>query len=93
MPHTLPRPAAPPGAAPNLMERQLLETLGRIGPAPLANVPVRWPLIRMHAPVVIDRLLTAGLVRRLPSAAVGGVVDLTARGRQLLRENGAATRD
>lgn len=93
MPHTLPRPAAPRATVLNAMERQLLETLARVGPAPVTSLPVRWPLIRMHVPVVLDRLLAAGLVRRAPSlSTTGGPVVVTERGRELLAQLAGSSR-
>jgi Mn-dependent DtxR family transcriptional regulator len=72
------------------MERQVLETLERTGPRAASRLPVRWPLIRMHLPLVIERLSAAGLVRVEPSAT--GV--LTPEGMAILDANrvGAAPR-
>jgi hypothetical protein len=88
MHRTLPRSPAPPRAALTVMERQLLETLDRgNGATPVGNVRVRWPLIRMHVPVVLDGLLAADLVRELRSPpADQRAVAVTGNGRRLLRQ-------
>jgi hypothetical protein len=44
-------------------ELQILSALARTGSANEAGLPTRWPLVRMHVPVVIDRLLASGWVR------------------------------
>jgi DNA-binding MarR family transcriptional regulator len=93
MHRTLPRPHAPPRTELNVMERQLLETLDRGGPSAIGNVRVRWPLIRMHVPVVLDRLLAAGLVRELRSPPGDGrAVAVTEKGRRLLRQLAGSSR-
>lgn len=62
----LTRPAPMPEDGLNPLERQLLDTLARTGPIPAARLPVRWPLIRMHLPVLLDRLAAAGRIRLSP---------------------------
>jgi DNA-binding MarR family transcriptional regulator len=69
----------------NPIARRLLEDLQRAGPTSEANLPARWPLIRMHMPVLLDRLAAAGLVRRTPSPESGGAVVLTELGEAALR--------
>ena len=69
------------------MERQVLETLARTGPCPASRLPVRWPLVRMHLPLVIERLSAAGLIRVAPSAAAPATVALTLKGVAILGGN------
>jgi hypothetical protein len=92
MPEPMRTPAVQPVAAPAVdprgdlspMERQLLATIARLEPAAADRLPTRWPLIRMHLPLVLERLVSAGLVRVLPSAGVGGTATLTDLGRAAL---------
>lgn len=83
------QPAATPRLDPALtpMERQVLETLTRTGPCPASSLPVRWPLIRMHLPLVIERLSAARLIRVAPSAAAPATVALTLEGVAILDGN------
>jgi hypothetical protein len=69
------------------MERQVLETLARTGPCPAWRLPVRWPLIRMHLPLVIERLSAVGLIQVAPSAAAPATVALTLEGAAILDAN------
>jgi hypothetical protein len=70
--------------------RQLLESLPASGAVPVDDLPVRWPLIRMHVPVLLDRLAAAGLVQLTPSATPGGAVAITGRGRAALATQSSA---
>jgi hypothetical protein len=76
--------AAAPGPACDLnpIERQVLMSLDPTAPSAITRLPVRWPLIRMHLPVVLERLDVAGLIRLAPSTTDGGAVVLTDRGRE-----------
>jgi hypothetical protein len=80
---TLPR-LEPAAETLNPLERQLLGTLAAPDPVDIARIPSRWPLIRMHVPVLLDRLAAAGLVRLLPGPVAGGAATLTPRGRETL---------
>lgn len=84
MPHAVLHPAPPVTASINPIERQVLETIASRGPTHAARLPTRWPLIRMHLPLVIDRLAAAGLVHDPSSPDNGGALRLTERGRAVL---------
>jgi DNA-binding MarR family transcriptional regulator len=69
----------------NALELQVLRAIERLDGAPMDAIPTRWPLIRMHVPAAVDRLVNAGLVTVGPTIETGGAVTLTDRGRRLLR--------
>jgi DNA-binding MarR family transcriptional regulator len=79
-----PRAAGQPADV-NPLELQVLRAIERLDGAPTDAIPARWPLIRMHVPAAVDRLVTAGLVAVAPTVETGGAVTLTDRGRRLLR--------
>jgi DNA-binding MarR family transcriptional regulator len=79
-----PRPAGHQPADVNPLELQVLRAIERLDGAPMDAIPTRWPLIRMHVPAAVDRLVAAGLVAVAPTVETGGAVTLTDRGRRLL---------
>jgi DNA-binding MarR family transcriptional regulator len=90
MHRTIARPADPRAAAHqpagvNPLELQILRAIERLDGAPMDAIPTRWPLIRMHVPAAVDRLVTAGLVAVAPTVETGGAVSLTDLGRRVLR--------
>lgn len=89
-PHHATAAAARPAHHLNPIEWQVLLSLGPTEPSAITGLPVRWPLIRMHLPIVLDRLDAEGLVRITPSSTEGGAVVLTDRGRELRAAYGPA---
>lgn len=81
------RPGPAPWSALTPMELQVLETLAGTGPCAASRLPVRWPLIRMHLPLVLERLSAAGLIRVAPSAVAPATVALTLEGVAILDAN------
>lgn len=79
------RPEASPRPGLTPMERQLLEILDRGGPVPASRLPVRWPLTRMHLPIVLERLAAAGLIRVESSRGSRPWVVLTRAGKASAR--------
>jgi DNA-binding MarR family transcriptional regulator len=66
-PTALEAPVAATLAAPlNPLELQFLRLLPALGPVPAGELPLRWPLLRLHLPPLLQRLEAAGLVVRLP---------------------------
>lgn len=71
MTYAVPRSDPAPTTEPDAIERQLLDTLARTGPIRVRELPVRWPLIRMHLPVLLDRLAARGALRLVPPDGAG----------------------
>jgi hypothetical protein len=65
---------------------RLLRAVELRGRAVEATVQVRWPLLRMHRSLAVERLVAQGLLRRVgPGDAPGpGMIELTAAGRAVL---------
>jgi hypothetical protein len=93
MPQTSTRAAHPHAAGQeivevNPLELQILRSLERLDGVAMNAIPTRWPLIRMHVPAAVHRLVAAGLVAVAPTVETGGAVSLTERGRRFLRSSG-----
>lgn len=83
-----PRPARHEATDVKPLELQVLRSLDRLDGVPMDAIPARWPLIRMHVPAAVERLVAAGLVAVTPTVEPGGAVTLTERGRRLLLASG-----